>query len=687
MYTFFSAGFGQMIWDSVRQSLNESSLSLNVSLDCKMSLQATLDGVDSSNLQSLRMIASSGRTPDKLFHRTMTSFGDYDGCLDIGAKYCLADIFPVRFDSDIKEKYPDLLRLEELTVFRNFSFASGICMPSSCRDEDVRTVLKSSLNPRYFRPHGFLHCDTKKSTSWMTRLKSLTIHQFVSLAFLVSLVFVVGGATALHLVLAAPKLINASNLAEMTDIMDDTKSNAYVDSFSLIKSTLRLLYVKVAKPGDAPRFLYVDAYKLFLVLFGSIGHAFVCLEIPNSYFMLENHQFLQDMFSSSSLQMMFNDNGLVMFAHLGGFATFYALYPMMLKFMNERKKFPYLLAITDRYLRFIPSLMTIVAMEFVWTMLFNGPMFTRVSSFVLEKCSRSWWWQLTFMQNMFPGLDICAGHTFFSAVDMQLFLIGLLVMSVMVRSQVKGILLCLVMAIFSVARVLYISHKHDTYGTLYRPWPSTTKILEYIDLIHMPTAIYVPGYVFGLVHGLFLYKGFRITVKNIWLNIILISIAFNLPSVTGVLNGLYNEFGIIPQSMAPLLVVTNRLLNILPSAILLTYYMTIWHPFKDTSDAKPEETTNESEKIVKPEKELSPLNALCRLSYAVYLSNYYVVKTEFFTSRSLLKLGFYGMTQRLMMSLSLMMIASVVFHLMVVTPFDNLRRKMMSSNSEKKKTA
>ena len=684
LYTFFTAGFGQMIWDSLRESLNnQSSSSLPISLVCKQSLEQTLQGIDEGNVNSFRMIASSGRSPDTVLQRTMTTLGDYDGCLEIGAKYCLADIFPVRFDLEFQRMHPEVMRLEELTIFQNFSFAAGLCLPSSCGDKDVRIILEKTLTPKYFRPNGFLDCDTRESISWYTRLTSLNVHQFVSLVFLLTLLSILGVTTALHLLVVAPKLIDASSLGEVIDILDNTQTNTWIDSFSLIKNTLRLLFVKVAKPGDAPRFLYVDAYKLVMVLFGSMGHAFVCLEIPNSYFMLENHQFLQTMFSSSPLQMLFNDNGLVVFGHLGGFATFYTLYPIMTKLMKDNKKFPYLLAVFDRYMRFIPSIMTMIAMEFVWTMLYSGPLFTRVSNFVLAKCTKSWWWQLTFMQNMFPGLEICAGHTFFSGVDMQLFLIGLLVMAVMVRSQVKGTLLCFVFAVISTIRVLYVAYANNTYGTLYRPWPDTTKILEYVDLIHMPAAIYVPGYVIGLVHGLCLYKGLRIPLKNLWLNLFLMTVAFNLPSVTGFLNGLYNEFGILPQSLAPLLIVTNRLLNVIPSAIFLTFYMSIWHPFNETTgQSQDRENTGDNQK---DGKEFSPLTALCRLSYAVYLSNYYVVKTEFFTSRSLLRLGYYGVSQRLLMSMGSMMVMAVAFHLTVVTPFDNLRRKLMSPKQAKQK--
>ena len=703
VYKFVTSGFGQFIWDSVRKSAADPSLKLPVSLECKNSLSNVISGLDKGDVHSLQMVSSTGKTPDNLFQRTLTSLGDYDGCLSIGAKYCLADIFPTRFESSFKQSHPDLLRLEELTAFRNFSFISGICLPSTCSESDVKSILETSLTPHFFRPNGFMDCDTKESTSWLTRLRGMTIHQFVSLLFISSLLSVIFMSTLWHLILVGPELIKVSCFQDVLDNLDKTESNTWVDSFSLIKNAIRLLFVRVAEEGAPDRFLMIDAYKLFVVLFGCLGHAFVCLEIPNSYFMLENHQFLQDIFSSASKQQLFNDNGLVVFAHLGGFATFHALFPIMNKLIKEKKKFPYTLAILDRYLRFIPSIMTIVAMEFIWTLSFDGPFFTRVSNFVLDKCTRSWWWQFTFMQNMFPGLDICAGHTFFSGVDMQLFLIGLIVMTVMTRSQMKGILLCGIITLLSISRVAYVAFKTEIYGTLYRPWPDTTKILEYVDMIHMPVAVYVPGYIVGLLNGLALHKGFRFNFNSrysFWINAALIAAATNISAATGIANGLYNVYGLIPQFLVPFLIIFNRTVQVITPAVMLTYYMTFYHPVKNHSDelqnqetsktASTQETTEsnsvEATTEKKSQKVFSPVTAFCRLSYAVYISNYFVVKTEFFTSRTLLRLGWHGTVQRLIMSITAMIVMAVIFHLAVVSPFDNLRRKLMSSKQPKSKT-
>src|SRR6185437_3842286 len=142
------------------------------------------------------------------------------------------------------------------------------------------------------------------------------------------------------------------------------------------------------------------------------------------------------------------------------------LYPMIVKM----KKFLYLFAVLDRYLRFLPAIMTIVALEFLWPLLFDGPFFKRVGTFVLEKCSRSWWWNLTFLQNWFNVLDICGGHTFFSAVDMQLFILGLVFMSLMVKSQGKAILFCMIASGLAILRVLYNGYVHESTMTMFTPW-------------------------------------------------------------------------------------------------------------------------------------------------------------------------------------------------------------------------
>jgi len=602
------------------------------------------------------MLTASGGRGDKLFQSTLTSLGDYDSCLGmstskISGRYCLADVFPIRWSPSFRQKFFSLLKLDEITVFRNFSFVTGVCMPVKCSDDDVRTIMSKTLEPHYFRLRGHFECQTAKENSFITRTINMTTAQVISLLFILTILGLVGLGTLLHVYRIWEQRNEISKVEELEEMIENT-GNKFSSTFSILKNTQKLF----SRSSNNHYFL-LDMYKLGLVIFGCLAHAFVCVEIPNSYFLLENHHFLQNMFSSTRLQFALNDNGLVVFAHLGGFATFVTLYPMIVKM----KKFPYLLTILDRYLRFLPSIMTIVAFEFLWPLLFDGPFFKRVGTFVLEKCSRSWWWNLTFLQNWFPVLDICGGHTFFSAVDMQLFILGLVCMSLMVKSQGKAILFCMVASGLAILRVLYNGYVHRSTMTMYTPWPDTKKILEYLDYIHMTTPIYIPGYFIGVLNGFLVHSGFRLPIRSLTDHLIYNMISFSLPGITIMINGLYNEFQVIDQVFVPPLIILNRLIQSVTCFLFLTYFMSIESKW--------------SERLFFGSK-YSFFGAWVRLSYSIYLSNYLIVKTEFFTSRSLFPMTTYTVFTRIISSIIVMHIAAFFFHLLFVAPFDGMRRML-----------
>ena len=145
--------------------------------------------------------------------------------------------------------------------------------------------------------------------------------------------------------------------------------------------------------------------------------------------------------------------------------------------------------------------MSLVCLEFVWPLLFDGPFMTRVGNFVKDKCSRTWFLNVFFIQNWFPVLDICGGQTFFSAVDMQLFVLGLLVLSVMVKSQASGLALAFLFSCIGCIRVIYNAFIYESTMTLLTPKLIPIKIVEYLDYIHMTTPIYIPSYFMGMVNG------------------------------------------------------------------------------------------------------------------------------------------------------------------------------------------
>jgi len=653
---YLNSGVSQFMWDYVM----DPKLTQEISLPCRDHLLSVAEGVKKGiHPEFMKIVAASGRLPDKFFAGGITSLGDYDTCLSLkknglpfNGKYCLVDLFAPRNRPEALEEPNFLMDNVMSKSFQNYSFFQGICIPDSCSNEDVRVLMANSMRPVLLKPNGLINCDTKETISLIYRIKNMSIHQLVSLIGILSMLSLVGLGSALHvlnLLIQGNKITSFETLESM---LHHQEQGFMARHFSIISNGLKLF-----KPSSQTdnRYLIIDFFKLALVISGCWAHALVCVEIPTGHNMLGGHEFLKNIASSPYFQIMLNDSGLVMFAFLGGFATFMMVYPMMKQMHKDRKSFPFGFAIFDRWLRFTPSIMSLVALEFTWALVFDGPFYTRVSSFVKDKCQRTWYHNLFFVQNWFPVLDICGGQTFFSAVDLQLFIIGLIILHIMIsKSRTNAFLIMFCLSVLASLKVIYNSFLHELTMTMYTPKMDATKILEYLNYVHMTTPVYIPSYFIGMINGLIIHSGFKFPTQSLKHHLFFLYLVLTLPYGSTIVTSLYNGFDMFPQFLVPFAIMGNRIFQSISCAISLTYFMSIdskWTMFAPSTNSK-----------------YSFMQALCRLSYALYLVNYFVVKTEFFTSRTVFPLTWSMVVSRLLSSSVYMMLASVVFHLVIVAP-------------------
>ena len=675
LYKYLSSGVDQFLWDFVRTELCEGKSSVNLSPSCLRSLIEVSKGLEKeASSEYMKLASSTGRSPKNIFAGSITSLGDYDTCLSIqqsksltfNGKYCLVDLFPARNPSGKKISnffYDEILHRS----FQNFSFVQGVCLPDSCDSSDVRILMQRSLKPILFKPNGFLDCDTRQSVSYLNRVFNMSWQQVVSLLSIILVLTLVAAGTALHakylLVIREP----IDSLDNLLESLADPGQDFFSRNFSIFSNFMKLF--KASSQQDN-RYILLDITKMMLVVFGCWAHALMCVEIPAGNLVLAGHQWIQDTVRSPSLQILLNDSGLVMFAYLGGFSTFMMVYPMMKKLRSEGKSFPFAFAVFDRWLRFTPSIMCLVCFEFLWPLLFNGPFFTRVGSFVHDKCRRTWFLNLFYIQNWFPVLDICAGQTFFSAVDLQLFLLGLFVISILVKSHGSGMAVAFTLSCVACIKVVYNGFIYESTLSLYTPKLIPIKILEYLDYIHMTTPVYIPSYFMGMMNGLLIYSGFKLPTQTLQHHLFFLTLGFCLSAGSCTLKILYNTFDVLPQFVIPFSIMGDRLVQSLIAGINLTYFMSI--------DSNWTWVSNVSSDGEKKKQNYSIIQGICRLSYSLYLTNYFVVKSEFFTSRQVLPLTWYSVIIRILASFNIMLLAAFIFHLLFVTPFDNLRRTLVS---------
>lgn len=168
-------------------------------------------------------------------------------------------------------------------------------------------------------------------------------------------------------------------------------------------------------------------------------------------------------------------------------------------------------------------MMIMTALELLWFLSGTGPLFTRVANFVTNKCTKNWWLNFLFINNYFiDSIDICGGSSFYTSVDLQLFILGLIVIYVFTLSPKAGYTLSCLCIITSWVYTAINVIKNESTGILFRANPIPIKISEYFDHVHMATPTYIPGDLIHLIFVTFLqfYLSLRLPHRIVyWLRI------------------------------------------------------------------------------------------------------------------------------------------------------------------------
>ena len=176
-------------------------------------------------------------------------------------------------------------------------------------------------------------------------------------------------------------------------------------SFSLIQNLHKLLLVKDSSRPDGG----IAWFKMFLIMAGVSAHIMCCLESPIGFFVLSHHKNFQKFISNPILIPLFQDAGIVAVTALGGFTTFMFAFPMAKSNQLSLTTVP--LVVVDKAIRFLPAILSIMALDMAWYLPFDGPFVNRVSKVILEKCSKTWWKTALFVNNLWgPSIEIVSNR-------------------------------------------------------------------------------------------------------------------------------------------------------------------------------------------------------------------------------------------------------------------------------------
>ncbi|XP_032311125.1 nose resistant to fluoxetine protein 6-like [Drosophila ananassae] len=365
-------------------------------LQCMYDLMFLALGVSNGEYWAFKMFDSWGKIPSGILRGNLYELGNFDECLNT------KNILPAPF-KNITGKYCFLSVTPSLLLGSNNPLAAavklniGTCFPSSCRASHMNNFLKTmmNINTTISVPGIGISdssCQTLQKEPW-DGLTKASIWILVAMAAIVALFTVVD-----YFLRKVPE-----ELPAIVKIF-----SARANSRALFRVT-----ETTSNPNVIECIHGIRCMTLFWVIF---SHEYVDSLITANLNLVDFFLWAEEPYASFVLHSFFSVDS---FFVIGGM-----LVSLITLRIMERSdgKLNVLLMYLHRLIRIWP-LMALAILIYMKLMpvVADGPLFKDGYS-GLPQCEAGWYWSLIFVQNYVSNK--CVGHTWYLAVDMQLFILS-----------------------------------------------------------------------------------------------------------------------------------------------------------------------------------------------------------------------------------------------------------------------
>ncbi|XP_017055197.1 nose resistant to fluoxetine protein 6 [Drosophila ficusphila] len=436
-------------------------------LQCLADLQILMKDVATTKVWALKMIDSWGSLPSGILTGNLIDLGNYDECMgvdhavttshSIRGKYCLA-----RF------------RLAP-SISPYLSLLPAVCFPSSCSTSHMDTLLRKlfqNLLNITLDPDVPLVREKTCKTAEREAFDGLTIFTIVVLSILLGLVVL-------------------ATLYDYFACQDKANINVWIKAFSA-RANCRVLF-RLVEPKSNPNVIdCLHGIRCLSFIWVVFGHVYLVMAFsPNMNFPKLN-QWTRSVYSMIIQHAEFSVDT---FFFLSGLL----LVVIALRAMERTKgKLNIPLMYLHRYLRLTPLLaLAILVYMKILPLMGDGPLSGKVTFDDYAVCEKTWYWTLLYVQN-YATHDICLGHSWYLAVDMQLYVIAPLLLIALFKWQRKAaagifvLLLLLASCLFSMMVIKDISLIAHTNDAMYK--------------IYFSTQTRASPYLVGILFGYFLHE-------------------------------------------------------------------------------------------------------------------------------------------------------------------------------------
>ncbi|XP_068620645.1 O-acyltransferase like protein-like [Battus philenor] len=292
----------------------------------------------------------------------------------------------------------------------------------------------------------------------------------------------------------------ATGLHILGDCCTTVEGNKYLLAFSL-KRNWEILKYDRSKPRSDDRMKNLTAIEgirflgIQCVIFSHVIWIYV-------YSYIDNPQYIEKMYDNFVWKMVLNSPlWLQVFFSLSGFLTSYAV--LISTDSNPITFVKCLVSIINRWIRLTPVAVFALWFTMSWfPLLGSGPQWAWLVRREAEDCSQRWWYHLFYAHNHLSLGKMCMGHTWYLAADMQLHVVGVMVILLMVRCK-KSIIpvLSLLLVISSVAAG-FVTFFYELTPIITAQPPELLRNLfggsKILPLLYLPIWMNLAGYFCGV---------------------------------------------------------------------------------------------------------------------------------------------------------------------------------------------
>ncbi|XP_017066863.1 nose resistant to fluoxetine protein 6 [Drosophila eugracilis] len=362
-------------------------------LRCLADLQILGNDMSASKAWALRMIDSWGSLPSGILYGNLYDLGNYDECLGIDhsvtsshnvqGKYCFAKI-------SLAPSISSYLKLK-----------TAVCFPASCSaahmDTMIRKLLQNLLNIELNQEEPLVRED-KCQTADREPYDGLTIFTIVVLSIL-------------------GVLVTLSTLYDYIVPKNKKPLNLWIKAFSA-RANCRVLFRLVDTRSNPNVIDCLHGIRCISFIWVVYGHVYLVSAFGPNMNYVKVSRWLKSPYSmfiqhaAYSVDTFFFLSGLL-------------LVVIALRAMERTKgKLNIPLMYLHRYLRLTPVLaLAIIVYMKILPRMGDGPLYGSVNFDDYSLCENTWYWTLLYVQN-YATHEICLGHSWYLAVDMQLYIIA-----------------------------------------------------------------------------------------------------------------------------------------------------------------------------------------------------------------------------------------------------------------------